>query len=98
MSGILNTQKMLASGKKSRTEAISIAILSLAAFVIVTTEFIIIGLMPTLARDLNISIPVAGQLVTAFAITVVFAGPLLTVFLLALSDALCLPGYWLLSH
>lgn len=78
MSGILNTQEMLASGRKSRTEAISIAILSLAAFVIVTTEFIIIGLMPTLARDLNISIPVAGQLVTAFAITVVFAGPPLT--------------------
>ena len=78
MSGILNTREMLATGRKSRTEAISIAILSLAAFVIVTTEFIIIGLIPTLARDLNISIPVAGQLVTAFAITVVFAGPPLT--------------------
>ncbi len=57
---------------------VSIALLSLAAFVIVTTEFIIIGLIPTLARDLNISISMAGQLVTAFAVIVVFAGPPLT--------------------
>ncbi|MFV3314272.1 MULTISPECIES: MFS transporter [Pseudomonas] len=65
------------STKPTEVENWAIAILSLAAFVIVTTEFII-GLMPTLARDLSISIPMAGQLVTAFAITVVFAGPPLT--------------------
>ncbi|MFB9085309.1 MFS transporter [Erwinia tracheiphila] len=52
----------------------------MAAFVIVTTEFVIIGLMPTMAVDLGISIPVAGQLVTAFAVTVVFAGPPLTAY------------------
>ncbi|WP_196766221.1 MFS transporter [Pseudomonas putida] len=66
------------STKPTKVENWAIAILSLAAFVIVTTEFIIIGLMPTLARDLSISIPMAGQLVTAFAVTVVFAGPPLT--------------------
>lgn len=62
------------------TDNLAITILSLAAFVIVTTEFVIIGLMPTMAVDLGISIPVAGQLVTAFAVTVVFAGPPLTAY------------------
>lgn len=69
------------SGTSGKRESIAILILSLAAFVIVTTEFIIIGLMPSIALDLNITIPVAGQLVTAFAIIVVFAGPPLTVYL-----------------
>ncbi|WP_421533363.1 MFS transporter [Morganella morganii] len=62
------------------TDNFAITILSLAAFVIVTTEFVIIGLMPLMAGDLGISIPVAGQLVTAFAVTVVFAGPPLTAY------------------
>lgn len=62
------------------TNNFAITILSLAAFVIVTTEFVIIGLMPLMAGDLGISIPVAGQLVTAFAVTVVFAGPPLTAY------------------
>ncbi|HIE0659577.1 TPA: MFS transporter [Providencia rettgeri] len=63
---------------QTRTKKLSITILSLSAFIIVTTEFILIGLLPTLTRDLEISIPAAGQLVTVFAITVVFAGPPLT--------------------
>jgi predicted MFS family arabinose efflux permease len=55
-----------------------IAILAVAAFVIVTTEFLIVGLLPALARDLRISISAAGQLVTLFAFTVMLFGPLLT--------------------
>lgn len=78
MTGNATTQDIATSENVSKSAALSIAILSLAAFIIVTTEFVIIGLMPNLARDLGISIPVAGQLVTAFAITVVFAGPPLT--------------------
>lgn len=56
----------------------SIAILAVAAFVIVTTEFLIVGLLPALARDLRISVSAAGQLVTLFAFTVMLFGPLLT--------------------
>lgn len=57
---------------------LSILILAIAGFIILTTEFLILGLLPTLARDLNISIPLAGQLVTLFAFTVMIFGPLLT--------------------
>ncbi|OLS60304.1 MFS transporter [Pseudomonas putida] len=62
----------------TRNTAISIAILAFSAFLIVTTEFLIVGLLPALARDLDISISLAGQLVTLFAFTVMIFGPPLT--------------------
>lgn len=36
--------------------------LALSAFAIGTTEFVIVGLLPTMAQDLSISIPSAGLL------------------------------------
>jgi DHA1 family inner membrane transport protein len=65
----------------ARTPAAAIAILAAAAFAIVTTEFLIVGLLPALARDLAISIAAAGRLVTLFAFTVMLFGPLLTAWL-----------------
>ena len=61
--------------------AVAILILAVAAFVIVTTEYLIVGLLPALSRDLGISISLAGQLVTLFAFTVMLAGPPLTAWL-----------------
>ena len=61
--------------------AMSILILAIAAFVIVTTEYLIVGLLPALSRDLGISISAAGQLVTLFAFTVMLFGPPLTAWL-----------------
>lgn len=61
--------------------AISILILAVAAFVIVTTEYLIVGLLPALSRDLGISISAAGQLVTLFAFSVMLSGPPLTAWL-----------------
>ena len=63
------------SAKGSST---SIAILAIAAFVIVTTEFLIIGLLPAMARDLAVSVATAGLLVTLFAVVVMVCGPFLT--------------------
>ncbi|PHM59026.1 MFS transporter [Xenorhabdus sp. KK7.4] len=67
--------------KSTNRSRFSITILAIAAFVIVTTEYLIVGILPALARDLNVSISVAGQLVTLFAFTVMFCGPVLTVLL-----------------
>jgi DHA1 family inner membrane transport protein len=66
---------------KSSGASLSIAILGCAAFVIVTTEYMIVGLLPGLARDLGISISMAGQLITLFAFTVMLFGPILTAML-----------------
>ena len=60
---------------------LAVVLLAISAFVIVTTEFIIVGLLPGLARDLGISVSAAGQLVTLFAFTVMLFGPLLTAVL-----------------
>ncbi|MFE0137166.1 MFS transporter [Streptomyces sp. NPDC059037] len=56
-----------------------LALLALAvgAFGIGTTEFVMMGLLPNVADDLDISIPTAGHLVSAYALGVVIGAPLL---------------------
>ncbi len=55
--------------------------LAVAAFGIGTTEFIIMGLLPDLARDFAVSIPKAGTLVSAYALSVTIGSPLLVLAL-----------------
>jgi predicted MFS family arabinose efflux permease len=55
-----------------------ILLLSAAGFTVLTTEFIIVGLLPAIARDLGVSVSQAGLLVTLFAFTVAALGPFLT--------------------
>lgn len=52
--------------------------LFLAAFAFGTTEFVIAGVLPQVAAGLDVSIPVAGYLVTGYAIGIALGGPLLT--------------------
>lgn len=67
-----------ANSVEARGGTAAIAVLTVAAFVIVTTEFLIVGLLPALARDLSVSISTAGQLITLFAVVVMVCGPFLT--------------------
>lgn len=53
--------------------------LTACAFCIGTAEFVVMGLLPDIARDLAVSIPLAGQIVTAYAIGVVVGAPILAV-------------------
>lgn len=57
-----------------------ILLLSAAGFTILTTEFVIVGLLPAIARDLQVSVSQAGLLVTLFAFTVAAFGPFLTAY------------------
>ncbi|EPM5662760.1 MFS transporter [Vibrio alginolyticus] len=52
--------------------------LTLSAFAIGTTEFVIVGLIPTMASDLNVSLPSAGLLVSLYALGVAVGAPVLT--------------------
>lgn len=52
--------------------------LTISAFGIGTTEFVIVGLLPTVASDLSITIPSAGLLVSLYAIGVAIGAPILT--------------------
>lgn len=52
--------------------------LAIGAFGIGTTEFVIMGLLPDVAADFQVSIPTAGFLVTGYALGVVLGAPLMT--------------------
>ncbi|MER6995330.1 MFS transporter [Streptomyces sp. NPDC000410] len=53
--------------------------LAIGAFGIGTTEFVIMGLLPEVAGEFQVSIPAAGYLVTGYALGVVLGAPLMTV-------------------
>ncbi|HAE47971.1 MAG TPA: MFS transporter, partial [Tistrella mobilis] len=53
--------------------------LAIASFGIGTTEFVIMGLLPDVARDLGVDIPAAGLLVTGYALGVTFGAPVLAI-------------------
>jgi len=52
--------------------------LMLCVFGITTGEFVIAGILPDIATGLDVSIPAAGLLVTAYALGMIVGGPLLT--------------------
>ncbi|WP_433578012.1 MFS transporter [Nocardia brasiliensis] len=52
--------------------------LTLGAFGIGTTEFVVVGLLPDIADTYAVSIPTAGLLVTGYALGVVAGAPLMT--------------------
>ncbi|WP_411139795.1 Cmx/CmrA family chloramphenicol efflux MFS transporter [Streptomyces sp. x-80] len=57
----------------------AIYLLGLAVFAQGTSEFMLSGLVPDIARDMQVSIPAAGSLTTAFATGMIIGAPLLAV-------------------
>ena len=57
---------------------IALYALTIAAYAIGTTEFVIVGLLPTVANDLAITLPLAGLIVSVYALGVTFGAPVLT--------------------
>lgn len=65
-----------------RNYPISIFILAIGAFAIGMTEFVLMGILPDVAQDLNISISKAGQFVSVYALGVALGGPIMTLLTL----------------
>ena len=57
---------------------VALIALTIAAYAIGTTEFVIVGLLPTVASDLHITLPLAGLIVSVYALGVTFGAPILT--------------------
>jgi DHA1 family arabinose polymer transporter-like MFS transporter len=57
----------------------SLLSLMLGGLTIGITEFVMMGLLPDIASDLKISIPVAGYLISAYALGVVLGAPLIVI-------------------
>lgn len=62
----------------------AVYVLALGIFAMVSSEFVVAGLMPQMADGLDATIPEIGYLITAFAMAMAFGGPFLTVALLKL--------------
>ncbi len=56
----------------------AVYVLALGIFAMVTSEFVVAGLMPQMADGLDATIPEIGYLITAFAMAMAFGGPFLT--------------------
>ncbi|MCP9953176.1 MFS transporter [Actinomadura madurae] len=52
--------------------------LMLVVFGLTTGEFVIAGILPDVARDLSVSVPEAGRLVSAYALGMIVGGPVVT--------------------
>ncbi|GGA79468.1 MFS transporter AraJ [Flavobacterium palustre] len=57
----------------------SLLSLALGGLTIGITEFVMMGILPDIAKNLDISIPVAGYLISAYALGVVIGAPLLVI-------------------
>lgn len=76
----MNSTPAISEPRTAVKASFPIALLSLTvgAFAIGMTEFVIMGLLPNVASDLHVSISAAGQLITAYAMSVAIGAPILT--------------------
>ena len=58
---------------------LAVYVLGLAIFAQGTSELVLAGLLPELASDLDVSIPAAGLLISAFAVGMLLGAPILAV-------------------
>ncbi len=65
--------------KDDRTLMRAVIALGVGGFAIGTGEFVIMGLLPEVARNLGVSIPEAGHVISAYALGVVIGAPVLAV-------------------
>jgi predicted MFS family arabinose efflux permease len=66
------------SNERKKIMPLALWALTLSAFAIGTTEFVIVGLIPTIAASLGVSVPSAGLLVSLYALGVAIGAPVLT--------------------
>ncbi|GAB1531302.1 MULTISPECIES: MFS transporter [Brevibacillus] len=76
MSTITSNVKQQATGAKKST--LALLALAISAFGIGTTEFVIVGLLSTVAQDLKVTITLAGLLISGYALGVAIGAPIIT--------------------
>lgn len=69
---------------------LAVYVLALGTFLMLTTEFVVAGILPEVAGDLGITLGQAGSLITVFAVGMVVGAPLLALLTMRLSKKLTL--------
>jgi MFS transporter, DHA1 family, inner membrane transport protein len=80
---------MMAVGDRRTLQRV-LLLLAPAIAIVVASEFIVVGLLPLIARDLDLPLARAGQLTGMFALSAAVAGPVLTLATSRLSPHLIL--------
>ncbi|MFE9453453.1 MFS transporter [Streptomyces sp. NPDC006739] len=86
--GTLHAPADLSAGDHKRPPArlpLVVYVLALATFLMGTTEFVVAGLLPEIATDVQVSVARAGLLITVFAVGMVVGAPLMAMLTLRLS-------------
>ncbi|MEH3145822.1 MAG: MFS transporter [Methylobacterium frigidaeris] len=96
-------QHILRAGVEASRSPVTLALVALAvaSFGIGTTEFVIMGLLPEMATDLGVTIPQAGLLVSAYALSVTFGSPVVAILVARLDRRralLALIGLFILGN
>jgi DHA1 family inner membrane transport protein len=69
----------ISEDQRNRVLLRAVLALGVGSFAIGTGEFVIMGLLPEVARDIQVSIPEAGHVISAYALGVVIGAPVLAV-------------------
>lgn len=86
-----DTSRPAARGKAAGDRLpLVVYILAAGTFLMLTTEFVIAGILPEISGDLGISLAQAGSLITVFAVGMVIGAPLLALLTMRLSKKLTL--------
>ena len=81
----------------SRSAARVLAMLFVGAFVMGTSELLVVGVLHLVADDLSVSVSTAGTLVTGYALGLAIGGPILTALTIRLNKRTVLCGTLVLS-
>jgi DHA1 family inner membrane transport protein len=85
----MSTQQTVLRPRKAN---LVLATLFLGMFVLGSAELLVVGVLNLIAADLQISIPTAGTLVTAYALGLAIGGPILTALTIRLNRRTVLVG------
>jgi predicted MFS family arabinose efflux permease len=69
---------------------LAVYVLALGTFLMLTSEFVVAGILPLIAGDLGVSVAQAGALITVFAIGMVVGAPLMAMLTMRMSKQLTL--------
>ncbi|MGW1839176.1 MFS transporter [Streptomyces sp. BBFR2] len=78
------TTTQVAAAKSRTTMPLTVYVLGLGIFAMVTSELQVSGLMPVMAQGLDVPIPKIGYLISFYAFAMAVGGPLLAIALLKL--------------
>ncbi len=68
------------AGTRAAHFRLAVLALAVGGFAIGTTEFVTMGVLPQIADGVDVSIPVAGRVISSYALGVVIGAPLLAYF------------------